>query len=166
MIMPATRPTYWSAAVCRRGHVATDILDRHPVEPHCERCGADIFKACPTCGGRIRGARYGVVTGQLSAAPDFCGACGSVYSWTTREGLVYAIENKLDSDADLSDIDRELLRKRIQVLSQDPSDSAKIMGRWIDVLKELAQKSPSALKAALPVLVQILEVRKALSLGS
>jgi hypothetical protein len=46
---------YYTAAVCRRGHIASEMADVKPVAPHSPTCGAKVLTTCGTCGKRIRG---------------------------------------------------------------------------------------------------------------
>ena len=65
---------YCSAAVCRRGHVATGNIERTQIEAHCSKCGANILTACLSCEARLQ--VYHIVPGVISGAPyeppDFC----------------------------------------------------------------------------------------------
>jgi hypothetical protein len=57
---------YYSAAICRRGHVEEEL---HPEEAasKCSRCGAAVLTACQ-CGQRIRGSSKDVFCYEVDQA--------------------------------------------------------------------------------------------------
>lgn len=73
--------------VCRNGHVITGLLRAADQGmSHCDRCGAETFDRCPTCGLALAGANHvpGLVPiGQLRP-PAHCAACGVPFPWTLR----------------------------------------------------------------------------------
>ena len=44
-----------TAAVCRRGHVASSYVGSSPLPIRCEECGAAVLRECPACGVALRG---------------------------------------------------------------------------------------------------------------
>jgi hypothetical protein len=91
-------PEYYSAAVCRRGHVETSVLELNAGMParRCTECGAPILTECAECHSRVRGT----IEGYLGSyePPDFCDVCACPYPWASRQAIVWHIENQLEED--------------------------------------------------------------------
>jgi hypothetical protein len=72
--------------VCRHGHVITDRLGACPdrLPAHCDRCGADTFTCCLTCGHPLPGAFQlpGPVPIGTAPPPQFCSRCGATFPWS------------------------------------------------------------------------------------
>jgi hypothetical protein len=72
--------------VCRNGHVVTCRAQTAPEErrSHCDRCGADTLRACPTCGHALPGAVVipGLQPIGAGKAPSICARCGAAFPWT------------------------------------------------------------------------------------
>jgi hypothetical protein len=125
MFEPRIRePGYYSAAICRRGHVETPQIElcRDGVPERCDTCGALILAACPNCRRPIRGAPTGVL-GYPYTPPDFCRACASPFLWASDRAIVYHIENQLDEEPGLSEADRRALAKQLSALRDDQADA-------------------------------------------
>jgi len=83
--------------VCANGHVITDRLSLHSRldQGFCQRCGAQAFSKCPSCGRAIPGAVLS--PGQMltqfvgippyieTLRPKFCASCGKAFPWTERK---------------------------------------------------------------------------------
>jgi hypothetical protein len=71
--------------VCRNGHVITDLLRTRPERgrTHCDRCGADTFDSCLTCGRELPGALAvpGLTPVGARQPPHYCPACGAAFPW-------------------------------------------------------------------------------------
>jgi hypothetical protein len=117
---------YTSAAVCRRGHVATDDLNRRAHGEwlqHCATCGAEILSWCPGCGTRIKGRHIAPAVGSTYVPPEFCDFCGAPFPWVGRQGRIYALENRLVGDAHLDPaIDRDVRDCLKALAALDPAD--------------------------------------------
>lgn len=150
----ASQDEYYSAAVCPRGHVADSALDlrQSPLDPHCGTCGKEVLLACPSCGNRIRGAYVGVVAPYEPR--EFCTHCGEPFPWASQQALVFAIENKLDDDADLTEADKRILRKRLEELQELPMDRSKEKTH-VEVLNFFRERAPQAFQMAMPYVMPL-----------
>ena len=135
--MNTMMPTRDQMLVCRNGHVLTDRLRARPdlKTPRCERCGADTFDCCRTCGREILGAELNIGPEPLGArpAPPACIGCGVQFPWAAIQDSVDGSLAELESllrrlprvargirsrfgeiraDSDLSDLLRGLLHVR------------------------------------------------------
>jgi hypothetical protein len=132
--------SYRQAAVCRRGHLITDDVSRHPeVGVRCTKCGAAVLVACPDCGHRIRGAYYveGVVfLGEPSPPPNFCDSCGAAFPWVDRQGRIYELQNLLDAEQ-LDSASELIVQEQLKALVNADIDDEEAVRRWKKV-KELA----------------------------
>ena len=74
---------YYSAAICRRGHKISAIIEpaqtrSEPIPEGCSECGAKVFTACPQCEFRLKGLErggYPMIGGPEWKAADFCDRC-------------------------------------------------------------------------------------------
>lgn len=155
--VPPRDRDYNSAAVCRRGHVETTVIERRSEElpERCQQCGAPILTACPA---RIRGNPVGVI--GLYDPPDFCG-CGSPFPWASRRAIVYHIQNQLEEETDLAEGDRRRLEEQLSSLL-DSETSVKQQTAALELFKRLA---PKAWAAAAPAVQAILTTEIKRSLG-
>jgi hypothetical protein len=117
---------FTSAAVCRRGHVATSDLNRRAHGEwlqHCTVCGAEVLSWCPHCGTRIKGRHIAPAVGATYLPPDFCDFCGAPFPWVGREGRIYELENRLLASEDLDPTVALDLRECLKALAaMDPDD--------------------------------------------
>ncbi len=117
---------YTSAAVCRRGHVATSDLNRRAQGEwlqYCTACGAEILSWCPTCGTRIKGHHIVPAVGGKYVPPDFCDFCGAPFPWVGRQGRIYELENRLLAGENVDPAIELELRECLKALAtMDPED--------------------------------------------
>lgn len=86
------------AAVCIRGHVASEDLRSHAAnDEHCSICQGRVLRACPTCRGHLRADRHPYTATQETPA-GLCAACGSVLPWASWQERVWALENAIESE--------------------------------------------------------------------
>lgn len=158
----APLPERYSAAICRRGHWATTILEGHAsVDPRCTKCGAPVITNCPNCQARLLGAHPGVISS--GSKPDkFCSQCGSPFPWADRTDLILQLRNQLEFEPGLDNADRLELIEQIAVLSGPEQDGKKRV-RAGERVKQLA---PKGWAVAQPILQTLLtaELRKQLGL--
>ena len=105
---------YLTAAVCIKGHVASEGIELGPPEgKFCSSCGAAVISNCPTCKAPIRG--YYHVAGILSTAPyhppAHCADCGAAFPWTAEK--LAAAKDLADELENLSADDRAKLKSAI-----------------------------------------------------
>lgn len=121
---------YHSAAVCVRGHAATDSLEISPTlaGKFCKHCGGEILTACPSCKSRIRGDYHvaGVFSTRAYVPPNFCEDCGTPFPWMTeRLNAASALADELEN---FSDADREKIKQSLTDISRDgPSNSLAVI---------------------------------------
>jgi hypothetical protein len=126
---------YYGAAVCRRGHVETGMMDDPSrVSPRCDECGARVITNCQQCDAPIRGLiRGGTWTGY--DPPEFCFACGSPHPWASRQSRFYELENLLD-EQNLDPADELKVRDELEALRSEPSADEKTeLRRWETIQK-------------------------------
>jgi hypothetical protein len=112
---------YWSAAVCRRGHVFSSSLEQFHRRTRgaeaplfCTKCGAAVLTACEQCGSEIAGQKMGA--GGLWAPPAFCIECAAPFPWLDRVGRIYLLENMLDTE-DIDEATRLEVREELTALA-------------------------------------------------
>lgn len=127
---------YRPAAVCRRGHVQTSDVQFGEYGKRCPRCGAEVMLACDSCGARIRGDYY--VPGAIGLSnykpPDFCDNCGNAHPWVGRQGRIYELQNRLDSEQ-LDPADLLTVHEQLEVLLSADLDEDEQRRRWARVKK-------------------------------
>ncbi len=121
---------YYSAAICRRGHVETMRieLNSQKIKAHCEKCGAPILTSCPNCEKAIQGAPTGLMGNYPK--PDFCTYCASPFPWVSRQARLYQLENLLDGQEGLSEADRLTIQEQIQALTKSDMADEEQVKRW------------------------------------
>lgn len=120
-------PSQRVSAVCANGHIQSvaETLGELSADPHCQRCGGQVYHACPNCQGdgvpirvyqreRDDGSYYWSV-------PDHCHNCGQSYPWVTTgwrkvlhnigEGLAKADTSPTPSGTVLTESRTELLNE-------------------------------------------------------
>lgn len=154
---------YHSAAVCRRGHVEAGAIELRRGAPPacCARCGATVLTACG-CGAPIRGLMVGIAA--LFTPSPFCVECGAPFPWASNEEVAFHVENLLDSEPDLDDGDRRVLRTQLATLRHVPSDSG-IAEKQVAVLTRFKQMAPKAWALAVPALQSIITAEMKAKLG-
>jgi hypothetical protein len=153
---------YYTAAVCRRGHIASSAAELTPPGPRCEECGARIITACPQCSAALRGPvqRFGYTFTYVP--PDFCVECGTPFPWASRDAIVYHIENQLEEQDDLTEGDRRSLLGQLRALAgEDAADQPK----QVSALQLLRRLAPKAWDAALPAIQALLTAEMRIKLG-
>jgi hypothetical protein len=136
---PEDGPRYHTAAVCRRGHVESEVVEyagAGEIPNRCARCGAEVLTACPSCETRIRGAQGGVY-GAYSP-PDFCDNCAAPFPWVSRQGRIYELMNLLDEE-DLDPATELEVREQLEALTNPDIDEVEAERRW----KRVREKAPA-----------------------
>lgn len=133
--------TYRPAAVCKRGHLITDDITRHPeVGKRCTKCGAPVLVACPECNARIRGEYHvegvAILGGKAAPPPNFCDDCGAAFPWVNRQGRIYELQNRID-DEDLDPASELIVREQLEALLDSDIADEEAARRW-GKIKELA----------------------------
>ena len=150
-----TSDNYYSAAVCRRGHVDTPWLEMQGADPKCAICGGTVLTACPACSRAIRGCvRDSDGMGPAFKPAEFCVGCGTPFPWASRQAVVWHIENQLEEEAGLAEGDRRVLTERLEHLTTAPESPA-AEKRQAEALQYLREKAPGAFEAALPSVLNI-----------
>jgi hypothetical protein len=143
---------YYSATVCRRGHVQSSILELMDERPpqRCTKCGAAVLTSCPVCGYRIRGSSAGGF-GEYHP-PDFCDQCGSPMPWASRQARLYELENVLMETPDLTELDKLTISEQIEALTSiDPDDEEAQVERW----QRIRRVTPALVESGRAILVTI-----------
>jgi hypothetical protein len=137
---------FTTAAVCKRGHVATRDVTSHAASERCSRCGAMIMSTCASCGQRIRGVLItpGVVNlGQTYTPPQFCDQCGTPHPWAGRQARIYELQNKLDEE-ELDSGTELVVREQLEGLLDPDLDEEEQAKRW----KRIKSSAPGFLEKA------------------
>jgi hypothetical protein len=142
---------YGSAAVCRRGHVATGDYVYAPSESKfCSTCGAPIISACESCGARIKGSYRGGIVGGY-AQPDFCDQCGQAHPWAGRAALIYRLKDLVEQEQ-LEPAERQRLLQTLDAL-ENPEVDEEAERRFVSELKRIA---PKVVDQGLPILREVI----------
>lgn len=130
------RSYYGSAAICRRGHVATSDFGLSPerASNRCRVCGAEIIRACPNqdCQRPIRGAYHipGVIgLGEEYSPPDFCEDCGEPFPWLSRQGRIFLLQDMLDRE-EIDPAARLEAQEQLEALTNPDLDEDEQRRRW------------------------------------
>lgn len=125
-----SKPEYWSAAVCRRGHTITSIIEyfNEEIPAKCSICGAEVLQVCTACEYRIKGSRSGDYYSEYKP-PDFCDRCGEPHPWLSREGRIYLLQNILDH-ADVGEAERLRAHEQLEVLTDPDLGEEEQAERW------------------------------------
>jgi hypothetical protein len=102
---------YYNAAVCVRGHVASEGVEFSQPGKFCEQCGAEVITSCPKCSTAIRGPWRGGISTRAFTPPSFCLQCGAPFPWTAAK--ISAARELADEIDDLSSEDRGKLKEAI-----------------------------------------------------
>jgi hypothetical protein len=123
--------TYMTAAICRRGHVASSDISLTPFSPRCPECGAKIITACPACNLRIRGYYHvpNVFGGYTYERHDFCDGCGAAFPWVGRKARIYELQNRLDEE-ELDPATELVVREQLEALIDPDMDEVEQVKRW------------------------------------
>jgi hypothetical protein len=142
---------YRSAAICKRGHVETSSVELRSdnIKPRCDKCGALILTACPSCSKPIQGART-VVFGVYSP-PEFCTHCGVPMPWASRQARLYELENILDEQEGLSDADLLTIKEQIQELNRPGLADDEQIRHW-NLIKKV---SPTLIDVGKEIIVSV-----------
>ena len=133
-------PRYLGAAVCRRGHTISAAIDLAPGpsltvgdEPglarYCSTCGAAVLTNCEHCGFRIEGLPEEVVVVDYEP-PDFCDRCGAPHPWLSRQGRIYLLEARIESEADPDPATRLKLEDELEALRDPDISEEEELERW------------------------------------
>ena len=141
---------YTSAAVCRRGHVASVNIERRAPSKHCEKCGAKVLVACAQCEERIRGdyVSSGVVLPYTP--PQFCDSCGAPHPWAGRQARLYQLQNILD-EQNLDEATRLSVQEELEALQASEMSEEEQKKRWLRI-KDL---SPGLIQAGQRIIESI-----------
>ncbi len=103
---------HFVAAICVKGHVASDGIEYRSAGKFCEVCGASVITACPACQTSIRGFHREVLSTATYDPPAYCFACGVAFPWTTEK---LAVAKELADELDgVSADDRATLKIAIE----------------------------------------------------
>lgn len=156
---------YLTAAVCVRGHAATDSVEFGPAPgKFCQTCGGTIITACQSCNASIRGDYYvpGVLAiGGSYTPPAYCVECGKPFPWTAEK--VAAAKELTDELEGVSSEDRDKIKQALDDVTSDGPRTALGAAR----LKKLLGNAGGAVgKAAWKIAVEIAsEAAKKVMLG-
>jgi hypothetical protein len=145
-------PAHWSAAICRRGHVISRMIEEAAttVPTYCPECGAAVLQSCPTCQGQIPGAPLNARIIYYTV-PNFCRWCGAPFPWASRNSIVHHLENQLDREPNLAEGDRRKILDALDALREAPSTDD-VEERQTTALRLLKIMAPKAWQVAAPVI--------------
>jgi hypothetical protein len=156
---------YYTAAICRRGHLATATLELSGTRPKCAACGATILTACQKCSARIIGFSMDTLSSEPLKPADFCSACGAPFPWASRQAVVWHVQNQLDEDQSLSEGDRRALHEKLDSLLETPDGGGRVDKMQKAALDAFRRTAPVAWKVAQPVLSTLLTAELKAHLG-
>lgn len=142
---------YDVAQICINGHLVNSSSHSMPQfnEKFCKKCGAETITQCPTCKENIRGYYYspGVVSLAEESIPSFCHNCGKSYPWT--ESSLKAAQELADELTELSDEDKNLLKKSLPDLIRETPNTKVAETRFKKVMLKAKKESVDAMRSIL-----------------
>jgi hypothetical protein len=76
----------------------------------------------------------GVIGSSNYRPPDFCDNCGDAHPWVGRQGRIYELQNRLDSEQ-LDPADQLTVREQLEALLSADLDEDEQRRRWARVKK-------------------------------
>ncbi len=116
--------SYDYAKVCLNGHT---LIEPTPVtsDQYCEKCGAKVISACPSCGTVIKRWEYDdddfciYIRPSSFDKPFYCRVCGKPYPWT--ESALEAVALVIQEDEELSALEQERLQESLpDIITETP----------------------------------------------
>jgi hypothetical protein len=108
---------YYNAAVCVRGHVASEGVEFSQPGNFCQECGAEVITSCTKCSTPIRGPSRAVLSARAFTPPSFCLQCGAPFPWIAAK--ISAARELADEIEGLSSEDRGKLKEAIVDIATD-----------------------------------------------
>lgn len=140
---------YDTAQVCLYGHIITQAAESSPQlqKKYCKKCGQPTIMECQGCGKKIQGKYHTrgvlVVSSKTPPPPNFCHECGKPYPWT--ETRIQAAKELADELDELSDDEKEKLKKSLDEMAQD-SAIAEVAGtRFKKIMSKVGKESYAAM---------------------
>ena len=139
---------YDTAQICTNGHVITSSLVTSPEigQKFCKKCGAPTIINCQVCNVSIRGFHHlkGVIYFPDYELPSFCHECGKPYPWT--EVKVKAARDLSDEMNDLSNEEREILKKSLDDIIRDTPETTVAATRFKKIISKVGKPAAGAIR--------------------
>lgn len=135
------------AQICLNGDIISGDIENEtqPLSKYCHHCGAETITACPDCNAPIQGSRSWEGTllfAPMSGAPNYCPECGKPYPWTAAS--LEALQAIIDEEFDLSDNDKENLKKSLPDLINETPRSDLAISRVKRAFLSVAETSKTS----------------------
>jgi hypothetical protein len=141
---------FYTAVVCRDGHVLTPISELQPEEatPFCPDCASPTLAKCESCGTPIPGMTKGsMALGPAFVPPVYCRYCSAAMPWTAaRLDALHELTGILEG---LNDDERATLNRSWDELTRDTARTQIAVVQVKRVLPKIAGAGADAVKKIL-----------------
>lgn len=141
---------YDVAQICINGHLVNSSSHSMPQfnEIFCKKCGSETTTKCSFCKENIRGYySSGAVSLAEESIPSFCHNCGKSYPWT--ESALKAAQELADELNELTDEDKDLLKKNLPDLIRETPNTKVAETRFKKVMLKAKKESVDAMRSIL-----------------
>ncbi len=136
------------AQVCMNGHMVNSSSKDYPEfnKKFCSDCGAKTITKCTSCDSPIRGRYRDSMSVSDTPVSRFCENCGKSYPWVLTK---IEAARELADEFDLSDDDKELLKKSIdEIVTETPKTEVGAI-RFKKIMVKLGKESAEGFKKIL-----------------
>jgi hypothetical protein len=153
---------FYTAVVCRDGHVLTAVKEIRPetATPFCPHCASPTLDSCESCGQPIPGEAMGSFFGGY-VPPVYCRYCAAPMPWTAAR--LDALRDLTAIQEGLSDDERATLNRSWDELTRDTARTQVAVVHVKRLLPKLVGAGADAMRKILTE-VATAEVRRQMGL--
>lgn len=137
---------FYTALVCRDGHVLTSISELRPEEvtPFCPHCASPTLTACESCGKPIPGGTKGSMYLGDFVPPVYCRYCAAAMPWTAAR--LDTLRELTGIQEGLTDEERATLDRSWDELTRDTARTQVAVVQVKRLLPKIAGASAEAMR--------------------
>ena len=137
---------FYTAVVCREGHVLTSMKELMPEEatPYCPACASATVEACDSCGQAIPGHTKGSAYAGSYEPPAYCRYCAAPMPWTASR--LTALHELTNIDMGLTEEERTTLNQSWDELTRDTPRTEIAVVQVKRLLPKIAKESIGAVR--------------------